>query len=95
MTSVWHVAQRHELLTMAEDLYVVAHNGRHHTLRKTPSSLWLLSEWGQGARVACRFAFAPGGLGVEAVHPLADGSGFEVVIVVDARRSDRDCDVRR
>src|SRR4051812_18108531 len=77
MASVWHVAQREELSAQGEELDAVEHNGRRHTVMKTPTSLWLVSEWGSGARVACRLAFSPGELTVGALH-RSDGGGLEV-----------------
>ena len=79
MASAWHVAQRQELLEAAEVLDAVEHHGRHHALTRTRSSLWLLSEWAGGARIACRLAFSPGELEVEAIQSVAGGRGFDVV----------------
>ena len=79
MASAWHVAQRQELLEAAEVLDAVEHHGRRHALTRTRSSLWLLSEWAGGARIACRLAFSPGELEVEAIQSLAGGRGFDVV----------------
>ena len=78
MASVWHVAHRQELLTDAEELEVVEHNGRRHAVTKTPSSLWLVSEWASGARVACRLAFSPGLLEVGGIQQRSDGMRLEV-----------------
>jgi hypothetical protein len=80
VASVWHVAQRQELLTAAEELDVFERHGRRHVLAQTPSAVWLLSEWAGGARVASRLAFSPGELAVKGIQSLADGRGFEVAI---------------
>ena len=80
MASVWHVAQRHELLETADELEVVERSGRRLSVQRTPSSLWLVTEWASGARIACRLAFSPGGLEVNATHRLPDGSGLELAI---------------
>jgi hypothetical protein len=80
--SVWHLAQREELLTQSEELHVLdGGDSRRHAVTSTPSSLWLVSEWGAGARIACRLAFAPGaGLRVEAISAPSDDSPLEVLM---------------
>lgn len=79
MASIWHVAQRHELWTQAEELGAVERDGRRHALVRSESSLWLTSEWAGGVRLACRVAFSPSDLRVGAVTSSADGDRFEVV----------------
>lgn len=78
MASAWHVAQRHELSTGPDELHTLERKGRRHTLMKTSSALWLVSEWGRDARIACRLAFSPGDLDVNTIAPRSDGSGVEV-----------------
>jgi hypothetical protein len=80
VASVWEVAQRQELRDAADELDVIERRGRRYAVARTRSSLWLVSEWAGGARVACRLAFSPGELGVEAIQSLGDGGGFEVAI---------------
>lgn len=54
---------------------------RRHAVTSTPSSLWLVSEWGGGARIACRLAFSPGtGLQVQAISPPAHDSRLEIAM---------------
>ncbi|WP_314504989.1 hypothetical protein [uncultured Microbacterium sp.] len=78
--SAWHVAQRQELSEEPEELHVFERKGRRHTVAKTASALWLISEWGDGARIACRLALTPGYLRVDAIAPAPDGSSVEVAM---------------
>ena len=59
---------------------MLEHKGGRHAVAKTASALWLVSEWGEDARIACRLAFTPGDLRVDALAPRLDGSGLEVAI---------------
>src|ERR1700712_987850 len=74
VTSVWQVAERHELLRSAVELEVVEHKGRRHSIQRTPSALWLVSEWAEGARIACRLAFSTGELDVVGTQQLTGRS---------------------
>jgi hypothetical protein len=77
--SAWHLAQRQELATSGEEVHVFQDGRRKHVVVSTPSALWLVSEWGKGARLACRLAFSPtAGLRVDAIRPPSDDSPLEI-----------------
>lgn len=79
--SAWHLAQRLELSSAGEELHVFEDGPRRHAVTTTPSSLWLVSQWGEGARIACRLAFSPvTGLRVEAISPPSDEARLEVLM---------------
>ena len=78
--SAWHIVQRQERSARPEELYVLERKGRRHAVTSTASALWLVSEWGQGARIASRLAFSPGDLRVRAIAPRSDGSGVDVAM---------------
>jgi hypothetical protein len=78
--SAWHVAEREELCTSAQELHALEGKGRRHAVTRTRSALWLISEWGDGARIACRLAYSPGAFDIDAIAPRPDGAGVEVVI---------------
>ena len=67
MVSIWHLAQRAELLASPRRLHEFARHDKRHTVVATDTGLWLITEWVTGARVAFRVAFSPRELSVDSI----------------------------
>jgi len=78
--SIWHLAQRDELVASARALHVFTAGDRRHCIAATRSGLWVISQRADAARVAFRVAFSPGELGIESLTVAADGTSVDVVV---------------
>jgi hypothetical protein len=67
VVSIWHLAQRAELLASPRRLHEFARHDKRHTVVATDTGLWLITEWVTGARVAFRVAFSPRELSVDSI----------------------------
>lgn len=80
LSSIWHVAQREELNSDPRELHVAAAGKLRHRVAATRTGLWVVTEWGDGARLATRAAFSPGELVIEDCTATHDGLSIDVAM---------------
>ena len=80
LSSIWHIAQREQLRNGSRELHACELDNSCHRVVATDMGLWVVSEWGGGARLAVRAAFSPGELMIDECTVASDGLGVDVAM---------------